>query len=157
MKSWRHAIRDGFVSGAIAAAVTGGMLAASGQRWSRAPLAPVNAISHWLWGDEAARHDSASLRYSVLGYVIHHGASTLWASLYERYFGQRAEQGAVAPAVGGGLAVSAVACFTDYYLTPHRLQPGYEMRLPKRSLAAMYIVFGLGLAVRGLAAGRRAR
>ncbi len=157
MTFWREAVKDGLASGAIAAAVTSVDLAVSGQRWNGAPLAPVNAVSHWLWGDEAARHDRPSLRYTLLGYVIHHGASTLWASLYEKYFGRRAERGELAPALGGGLAVSAVACFTDYCLTPHRLQPGYEMRLPKRALARMYLVFGLALAARGLIASRRAR
>ena len=47
-------------------------------------------------------------------------------------------------------AASAVACFTDYPLTPRRLHPGYEMRLSTPSLALVYGAFGLGLAAGAL-------
>ena len=47
-------------------------------------------------------------------------------------------------------AASAVACFTDYQLTPKRLRPGYEERLSRPSLALVYGAFGLGLAAGAL-------
>jgi hypothetical protein len=37
-------------------------------------------------------------------------------------------------------------------MTPHRLEPGYEMRLSKKSLLIVYTAFGLGLALRGMVA-----
>ncbi len=52
-------------------------------------------------------------------------------------------------------AASAVACFTDYQLTPRRLHPGYEKRLSTPSLALVYGAFALGLAA-GAMATRRA-
>jgi hypothetical protein len=155
MKTWRQALRDGVVSGGIAAAVSAVALAVAGQRHNGSPFAPVNAISHWIWGDEAAAHDGPSMRYSLHGYAIHQGASTMWASLYEKWLGDAAEKGQVAIPLCGGLAVSALACLVDYRLTPHRLQPGYEMRLPKKSLALVYAAFGVGLALRGLVMQRR--
>jgi hypothetical protein len=49
-----------------------------------------------------------------------------------------------------GTVASAVACFTDYQLTPPRLRPGYEERLSKPSLAVVYAAFGAGLAAGAL-------
>jgi hypothetical protein len=157
MKTWEQAIRDGIVSGGIAAPVSTAVLAARGQYENGSALGPVNAVSHWIWGDEAARHDGASARYSLPGYMIHHSASTIWAILYEKWFGEYADNQEIGKALSGGLAVSTLACFVDYKMTPHRLQPGYEMRLSKRSLLFVYAAFGLGMALRGLASGTKLR
>lgn len=150
MKTWREAIQAGVVSGAIAGATSGTALALCGQQECGRPFGPVNAISHWIWGDEAALHNAPSSRYSLLGYFIHHCASTMWATIYEKWLGEHADRHKVANALTGGIAVSALACFVDYKMTPHRLQPGYEMRLSKQSLVMVYAAFGLGLALRGL-------
>ncbi|HEY8102240.1 MAG TPA: hypothetical protein VIF82_15970 [Burkholderiaceae bacterium] len=154
MKTWGQALRDGAVSGAIAAAASAAALAARGKHESGTPFGPVNAISHWIWGDEAAQHNAPSSRYSLLGYMIHHSASTLWATIYEKWFGKhadiQAENREIGKILAGGIAVSALACFVDYKMTPHRLQPGYEMRLSSKSLLIVYAAFGLGLALRGL-------
>ena len=95
----------------------------------------------------SARHDGPTWRHTLAGYAIHHVASVFWATFYERWFGRAKDRGDLPRAVAGGLAVSAVACFVDYRMTPHRLQPGYEMRLSKPALAAVYTCFGLGLAL----------
>lgn len=58
--------------------------------------------------------------------------------------------------VAAAAATSAVACFTDYRLTPRRLQPGFEQRLSTASLTAVYAAFAFGLAAGALAAHRRA-
>jgi hypothetical protein len=50
----------------------------------------------------------------------------------------------------GGVAVAGLACFVDYKMTPHRLQPGFEKRLSTPSLFLAYGVFGVALAARGL-------
>jgi hypothetical protein len=162
MKTWRQAIRDGLVSGSIAAAVSAAVLAVRGKRESNSPLGPMNAISHWIWGDEAAQHDAPTARYSLLGYAIHNSAAALWATIYEKWFGHfaeshvvehanaRIEKREIAKAIAAGLAVSAAACFVDYKMTPHRLQPGYEMRLSKKSLLIVYAAFGISMLLRGV-------
>ncbi len=38
----------------------------------------------------------------------------------------------------------------DYRLVPRRLSPGFELRLSRRSIAAGYLAFGLGLALAGM-------
>ena len=146
-KRWPLALRDAVVSGTIAAASSTVALATAGRIETGSAYAPTNAISRWIFGDEAAHHDEPSARHTLLGYAIHHGASVLWAGVYERVFGRYTERGDIARSLGAGFAVSALACFVDYQLTPRRLQPGYELRLSRAALAGVYAAFGVGLAL----------
>jgi hypothetical protein len=66
--------------------------------------------------------------------------------LFERVFGRKLERTGPAAALAAAAATTAAACFTDYRLTPHRLQPGFEQHLSRTSLAAVYGAFALGLA-----------
>ena len=157
MKTWPEAIRDGAISGSVASVLSTAVLGARGERENNSPYAPTNAISHWFWGDRAARHDEPSGRYTAVGYAIHHASATLWAVLYEKWFGGKAERGEILPAVTGAAAVAGLACFVDYKLTPHRLQPGFEKRLSTPSLFLVYASFGAALALRGLAASMKGR
>jgi hypothetical protein len=157
MKTWPQAIRDGAVSGSVASILSTAVLGARGQKENDTPYAPTNAISHWFWGDRAARHDEPSGRYTAVGYAIHHASATLWAVLYEKWFGEKAERREILPAVVGGAAVAGLACFVDYKMTPERLQPGFEKRLSTPSLFLVYSAFGAALVLRGLAASRKNR
>ena len=160
-KPWRRSVRDAAVSGSIAAVASTAVLAAAGRVETGSAFAPTNAISHWVHGDAAARVDDASARHTLVGLAIHHGASVFWALVFERLFGRANARGDVLPALGAGMAVSALACFVDYQLTPRRFQPGYEMRLSRPALAAVYVAFGAGLAAGSVlnarASGRWAR
>ena len=60
-----------------------------GQRDCGSVFAPVNAVSHWLWKGRALRQNKGTLRYTVVGYVIHHAMSILWAFSYERWLARR--------------------------------------------------------------------
>jgi len=155
MKTWPQALRDGAVSGSVASILSTAVLGMRGQQETGTPFAPTNAVSHWFYGDRAARHDEPSARYTAVGYAIHHASATLWAVLYEKWFGERAERRELLPAVAGGAAVAALACFVDYKMTPERLQPGFEKRLSTPSLFMVYASFAAALALRGLAASRR--
>lgn len=157
MKTWPQAFRDGALSGSVASVLSTAVLGARGEKEDGTPFAPTNAISHWFWGDRAARQNAPSMRYTALGYTIHHASATLWAVLYEKWFGEKAERGEILPAVVGGAAVAGLACFVDYKMTPERLQPGFEKRLSTPSLFLVYASFGAALVVRGLAASRRHR
>ena len=57
-------------------------------------------------------------------------------------------------ALAASAAASAVACFTDYQLTPKRLPPGYEKRLSRPALALVYGTFAVGLAAGAMAIRR---
>ena len=156
MKSWPQAIRDGAISGGIASILTTVVLGRRGDRENGTPFGATNAISHWFWGDGATHQDGPSVRYTLLGYAIHHASATFWAALYEKWFGERADEKALIPALAGGAAVATISCLVDYKVTPRRLHPGYEMRLSTRSLFLVYGTFGVALALRGLAFGRPA-
>jgi hypothetical protein len=155
MENWKLALRRGLVSGATSSLLSTVALAAFGKREAGSIFAPTNAISHWLWGDKAARRDAPSLRYTLVGYAIHHASATFWAVLFERVAGDRLDRQSVARTVQAASVASAVACFTDYQLTPQRLKPGYEKRLSSPALAVVYGAFGLGLAAGALLCRRR--
>lgn len=155
MKTWSEAIQDGAVSGSVASVLSTAVLGTAGKVENDTPYAPTNAISHWVWGDRAALQNDPSLRYTGLGYTIHHLSATLWATVYEKWFGEKAERKELLPALAGAAAVAGLACFVDYRLTPKRLQPGFEKRLSTPSMFLVYASFGAALALRGLAARKR--
>lgn len=150
MKKWSKAFKDGLISGSLASVVSTSMLAARGRSENGTPYAPINAVSHWLYGDRAAYQDGPSMRYTVPGYMIHHASSLIWGVVYERWFGQHAEKKDVAPALAGAVAVASLACFVDYKMTPQRLQPGFEKRLSTTSMVMVYGGVALGFMLRGL-------
>lgn len=148
MKDWTTAIRDGAVSGAAASIVSTAVLSAMGRREAGSAYAPTNATSHWIWGDRAALQDAPSWRYTALGYVIHHASASFWAVIYEKWLNASGRREPVLPAIAKGAAIAGLAAFVDYQLTPRRLQPGYEMRLSRKALLAVYAGFGLAMAAR---------
>ncbi|MGN6703307.1 MAG: hypothetical protein ACTHKB_10130 [Burkholderiaceae bacterium] len=155
MKSRSQTLVDAAESGSIASLLSTAVLALRGQQEDGTPYGPTNAVSHWFFGDEAFHEDGFSPSHTVTGYATHHVSSIFWAYFYERWFGDDAERGAVAPALLGGAAVAGMACFVDYELTPKRFQPGYENRLSKPSLFLTYAAIAAALPLRGLLAGRR--
>src|SRR5690606_24333226 len=115
-------------------------------RENRSAAAPVNAVSHWYWGDPALRKRRADARHTLSGYLIHHGASVFWAGLYAWVARDRPVLREPTGAVLGSLPTTALACFVDFRLTPARLTPGFEHRLSRPALAGVYAAFALGLA-----------
>jgi hypothetical protein len=146
MSLWRTACQRGLISGTTSSLLSTLALALLGQGANHSLFAPTNAISHWIWGDKAARRDDASTRYTLPGYLIHHASATFWAVLFERFFHTTLNRQDAASTLQAATAAAGVACFVDYQLTPRRLRPGYEMRLPKPALAIVYAAFAVGLA-----------
>ena len=131
------------ISGGLAAAATTLVAAVAGRRFVGSYAAPLNATSHFLWGDKAARKNGVSLRYTAVGLAANAGACVFWALLYEALSKRRPIRNAA--------LVSAAAYVTDYYVVPCRLTPGFELRLPGRALAAIYGALTLGLSARDVA------
>src|SRR5690606_36554788 len=144
-------------SGGYASIASTLVLALRGVRDCRSAIAPVNAVSHWLWKDKAIYRSDATMRYSVTGYLIHHAASIFWAFFYELWTARACQPAPVAQTATRGAVVAAVACAVDMRCSPKRLTPGFERRLSKRSLLLVYTAFGLGLAVHTLIDHRRRR
>ncbi len=154
MTDWTTSMQRGLVSGAASSVVSTAALALLGRGEAGSAYAPTNAVSHWIWGDEAAQHDGFSLKYTITGYVIHHLSATFWSVLFERLAGEKLDHKDLRVTLAASAATSAIACFADYKLTPQRLQPGYEKRLSKKSLAGVYAAFAVGLALGAIAIRR---
>ena len=122
-------------------------LAACSKSETGSALAGVNAVSHWAWGDAEVRRNGFSWKYTVIGALTNQAASAFWAFCFERLFASRHPQVAVPRLLGEAAVISALACAVDYGITPKRLTPGYELRLSRSSLFAVYIAFAGGLAL----------
>jgi hypothetical protein len=144
MKPW---LQRALLSGSVAAAAVTLVASLAGRRAAGSYPAPLNATSHFLWGERAAREDGYSLKYSATGFAANYGASLLWAACYEALAGRM-------PPLARGAAVSALAYVIDYHVVPGRLTPGFELRLPRPWLAAIYAALTLGLSARDLLSRR---
>jgi hypothetical protein len=143
--------------------LTGGLLAGTlstaalisrGHVEQGSAAAPVNAISHWIWPVRALRRDDVSLRHTATGIVVHFLSSLFWSSAFVLLRRLRARP-TPGNAVLDAAAVTAAAAVVDLQVVPERLSPGFERRLSPGSVAWVYILFGIGLAVTGSIASRR--
>lgn len=143
-------IERALISGSIAAAAVTAVVTLAGRRTAGSAAAPLNATSHFLWGEGAARQDGYSVKYTATGFVANYGASVFWALFYEALAGRL-------PPLARGAAVSALAYVVDYHVVPKRLTPGFELRVPPGALAAAYGALALGLSARDLFEERQAQ
>jgi hypothetical protein len=132
-------------SALIATASTTAAIAAGGAVENGDATAPLNAVSHMVWGEEAAVRDGFSLRYTLTGAALNAGAMLAWAAFHQvvwRPHGHRSN----AKAFARGAATAGIAFVVDYCVVPARLTPGFEKRLSKRSLFAIYLALAVSLA-----------
>ena len=157
MSHWKQVLREGAIAGSAASVASAAALVAAGRSENSHAAAPLNAISHWIWDRPALYKNQPSLRHTLVGYLVHHGASIFWATLHARAWCWRPQAKKPAAVVAGAAATAAIACVVDYRLTPRRLTPGFEHRLSHGSMAAVYMCFALGLALGSIAAGHPLR
>jgi hypothetical protein len=147
-----QALREGAIAGSVASVLSTVALVLAGRQETGHGAAPVNAISHWFWDHHALTQDRPSLRHTLAGFLVHHGASVFWGTLHARAWGCRRQAKQPGPALAGAATAAALACFVDYQLTPQRLTPGFEHRLSSRAMLAVYACFAVGLAIGSVAA-----
>lgn len=133
-------------TGALATVATTLTVAACGDAENGNALAPINAVSHILWGDEAAAQEAATAKYTLTGLALNSAAVTSWAAVHELLFGG-SNRSDLCGALLSGTCVSALAYITDYMIVPERLTPGFEKRLSNRSMFGIYAVLAVALAV----------
>lgn len=150
-------LRAAAISGLLASATTAAAVALRARRETGSAIAPINATSHVAWGDEATQVEPVDVKHSALGAAIHASAGVLWAALYEKLFGARAERGDVGAAVAGGAAIAALAYVVDHHALPRRLTPGWERRVSTRSVLFTYGVLAASLPLRAWLRRRRSR
>ncbi len=131
------------LSGSLASITAALTLAAASKREGQVAAAPLNATSHWLHGDSAAAFRGVDWPHTGVGYATHHSATLMWAGLFEglRQSSSRADLGAI---VRDAAIAATAAAVVDYTITPHRLTPGWELALSKRSMAVAYAAMAAG-------------
>lgn len=137
--------------------VSAGAVALAGKIEDDDALAPLNAISHIVWGDEAFEQRDFSLRYTGTALLLNGVSVASWALLHEwlisrhrnRRRSRNRAQSNLAPFAGGAL-VSLVAYLADYHLVPERLKPGFERHLQPKSLLFIYVLLALALGASNL-------
>jgi hypothetical protein len=141
------------VSGTLAAAAVTLAASLASRRATGSAASALNATSHFLWGDRAARRHDYSVKYTGVGFAANYGASVFWALFYEAL--GRGRQRSVGRALRDGALVSTLAYVVDYHVVPRRLTPGFELRLPGKALAGVYAALAVGLALRDVLLRRR--
>jgi hypothetical protein len=63
--------------------ITAAGLAALSKAEGKHPLAPINATSHWLFGDENIQLDGRHPQQTLIGFATHHASAIFWALVYE--------------------------------------------------------------------------
>lgn len=172
-----RAVISGTIGGLAAAAAA----SLAGKREDGSYAGPLNATSHIIWGDEAARQDEPSLKYTLTGFLLNHASAIFWALFYEKLLGKgekrqswhhpknwnqgaRGDRTTAAPTEDAILkpildsaAVTAGAYLIDYHLIPRRFTPGFEKRLSGKSMAAVFVALAAGLAARDIIQAAKAR
>jgi hypothetical protein len=152
----RGPLERAIAPGSLAGVATTATLAILGAREIGSPAAPINATSHVLWGDEAAMADGVDFKHTLPGLLINCGAGIFWA-LVRELLSDRLPRRDRATAAATGIGVAGLAYIVDYHLIPRRLTPGWELRLPRRSVALGFVALGVSLAIAGLARARHPR
>jgi len=153
MEKTQGILRRALTSGTVTGIATALAASIAGKREGGSYAAPLNAVSHILWGDKAAQKDYPSLKYTLTGILLNHASAIFWALFYEKWFGQRGASGgtrareprSLVKPVLGAAAVTASSYIIDYYLIPKRFTPGFEKRLSGKSLATIFGVLAVGL------------
>jgi hypothetical protein len=138
---------DGLWNGAVATAATTAVAGLCGEIESQSVAAPLNAVSHIVWGDEAAKHSRPSAKYTIPGLLLNGAAVTSWAILQELLFDRQQQRKTLSRSLAEGAAISGLAYVTDYHAVPSRVTPGFEKRLSNRSLATIYVALAASLGI----------
>jgi hypothetical protein len=141
-----RALASAIATGSFAGAATTLAVALCGLRETGSGIAPINATSHVLWGDEAGGTDAIDAKHTATGLLINTGAGVFWALVQELLLA-RLQRPDRAARVASGAAVAGLAYVVDYHLIPRRLTPGWELRVSRRSVALGFVTLGVSLAV----------
>jgi hypothetical protein len=133
------------VTGTVASLASAATLALLAQAEGKGALRPINATSHWLHGEKAARCDELDGRHTLIGFATHYASAVFWAVPFEFWLARHRPSSA-GTLLRDACMTSAVAAAVDYGVTPKRFTPGWELVLSKRSLVVTYGVLALGLA-----------
>lgn len=136
--------------GAGAALASLGATAALARAEGKPALQPINASSHWLWGEAAGKHAEADVAHTGTGAVTNAAAGFFWGAILGSILHRR--RPSPADILGYGIGVGAIAGMLDYGILPKRLTPGWELALSGRSVVLAMGAMTAGMVIGGLAA-----
>jgi hypothetical protein len=113
------------------------------KREGEAGWRPINAVSHILWGPDAAAQRGFTMRYTAAGLVLNVIACGFWALVYRHR--RKEKRSSFFRSAIRAFGISAIAYLTDYYVVPRRLTPGFELCLSRRSFPWLYSALAVGL------------
>jgi uncharacterized membrane protein len=108
--------------------------------------APVQAISHIVFGKQSYELEKRNLTFLLVGLVLNIFAMLMWSGAAEfaiRAFGIAPRNIFVALLVAFGVTV--ISYIVDFHVVPKRFTPGFEHILDKRALLVVYTLLGLSL------------
>jgi hypothetical protein len=149
MPDWPQVGLSAFISGTIASVASSLALGLLAKAEGKAAPRPLNATSHWLHGEGAAKVSDVDAAHTATGYLTHHGASAMWASVMEAILSTRKNVSPSEIALTA-VGVSVLAAAVDYGITPKRFTPGWEDVLTKKSMAGAYVAMAAGLTIGGI-------
>ncbi|MCU0790322.1 MAG: hypothetical protein MUE79_04625 [Nitratireductor sp.] len=117
----------------------------------RSPWQPVNATSHWIWGDEAGWRELPDTAHTVTGAATNQGAAMFWGAIFGAWLASQPRR-TTGEMFRDAAAMGAIAATLDYGILPRRLSPGWELAGGGRSAAIGMAATAIGLALGGLAA-----
>jgi hypothetical protein len=144
MRPWKEAFTRGLVTGSVASVASTAAIALFSRIEAGHAAAGSNATSQWLFGQRAVAQNATSLKHTLTGYAIHHLMSIFWATLYERHLRSDADASEADAWVKAALT-AALAAAVDFRLMPARFTPGFEKRLSRGALLAIYACYAAGL------------
>lgn len=136
------------VTGTVAGLASAAALALLAKAEDKSALQPINATSHWLHGEKAARCEELDATHTLVGFATHYASAVFWALPFEIWRARRRPVSA-STLLRGACTTAAVAAVIDYGATPKRFTPGWELVLSKRSMVIAYAALALGLASGG--------
>jgi hypothetical protein len=138
-----EALRRGLFSGSVAGLLSLATALVLSRRETGDADGVVNAVSHIAWGGTPLKQAARPGLNTVVGTLLHQGASIFWAFFYERFGGTTARHNSGA-AMKAAATTAVVAYVVDYHVVPKRFQPGFEARLSGPSMFAVYAAFATG-------------
>ena len=107
--SWQQVLAGGLQSGVIAALSSAAVIALRGQIENKNPIAPINAISHIAWDDEAFDAKNLDIKHTLVGLSINDTAMITWGVIFEALRTMTDSRGNAVKTVGCGAMLAVLA------------------------------------------------
>lgn len=114
-------------------------------------LAPVQAISHIAFGEQAYLTNRLNLTFASVGFLLNAFAMVGWSVVAELILrGLKVTPSSVLGTFAIGFCISALAYWVDFKVVPKRFTPGFEHVLSRRALYLVYWILAISIGMGSL-------